>query len=71
MGSDGSSGIRAIKERNGIVMVQYPETAKYDSMPRNAIDSVLVDIVAPANKLPGKLIDFFKQIPIINPDLEK
>ena len=45
MGSDGSVGIRAIKERNGIVMVQDPTTAKYDSMPRNAIDSGLVDIV--------------------------
>ena len=35
-----ASGIRAIKEKNGIVMVQEPATAKYDSMPRNAIDSV-------------------------------
>ncbi len=29
MGSDGSSGLRAIKEKNGIVMVQEPSTAKY------------------------------------------
>ena len=34
MGSDGSSGLRAIKEKNGIVMVQEPFTAKFDSMPR-------------------------------------
>jgi two-component system CheB/CheR fusion protein len=40
MGSDGSIGLRAIKEKNGVVMVQDPATAKYDSMPRNAIDSV-------------------------------
>src|ERR1035437_357597 len=40
MGSDGSLGARAIKEKNGIVMVQEPSTAKFDSMPRNAIDSV-------------------------------
>jgi two-component system CheB/CheR fusion protein len=70
MGSDGSIGLRAIKERNGIVMVQDPTTAKYDSMPRSAIESVLVDIVAPANLLPAKLRDFLKHIPIVKSDLE-
>src|SRR5665811_97409 len=70
MGSDGSIGIRAIKEKNGIVMVQEPSTAKFDSMPRNAIDSVPVDIVAPANELPAKLIEFFKHIPVVKSDLE-
>jgi two-component system CheB/CheR fusion protein len=70
MGSDGSIGIRAIKEKNGMVMVQEPATAKFDSMPRNAIDSVLVDIIAPANELPSRLNDFFKHIPVVKSDLE-
>ena len=70
MGSDGSIGLRAIKEKNGIVMVQDPATAKYDSMPRNAIDSVLADIVAPANLLPAKLIQFLKHIPIVRSGLD-
>ena len=70
MGSDGSIGVRAIKEKNGIVMVQDPATAKYDSMPRNAIDSVLVDIVAPANELPAKLMAFLKHIPVVKANLE-
>src|SRR4030043_1424379 len=70
MGSDGSIGIRAIKENNGIVMVQDPATAKYDSMPRNAIDSVLADIAAPANLLPAKLIQFLKHIPIVRSGLD-
>ena len=70
MGSDGSIGIRAIKEKNGIVMVQEPTTAKFDSMPRNAIDSVLVDIVAPANELPAKLLAFLKHIPVVKSNLE-
>ncbi len=65
MGSDGSSGIRAIKENNGIVLVQEPETARFDSMPRNAIDSGLVDIVAPPEKLPSELINFLKHIPLV------
>ena len=70
MGSDGSSGLRAIKEKNGIVMVQEPATAQFDSMPRNAIDSVLADIVAPAGDLPGRLIDFLKNVPAVRSDLE-
>jgi len=70
MGSDGSLGLRAIKEKNGIVIVQDPASAKYDSMPRNAIDSILVDLVAPANELPDKLMSFLKHIPVVKTDLE-
>ncbi len=70
MGSDGSAGLRAIKEKNGIVMVQEPTTAKYDSMPRSAIDSVLIDIVAPATELPARLLEFLKHIPVVKSDLE-
>jgi len=70
MGSDGSTGLRAVKEKNGIVMVQEPATAKFDSMPRNAIDSVVVDIIAPANELPARLVDFLKHFPAVKADLE-
>ncbi|MDP4208185.1 MAG: CheR family methyltransferase [Bacteroidota bacterium] len=69
MGSDGSAGVRELKDKNGIVMVQEPGTARFDSMPRNAIDSVPVDIVAPANELPAKLIDFLKYISSVKSDV--
>ncbi len=65
MGSDGSLGLRAIKENNGIVLVQEPSTAKFDSMPHNAIKSVVVDIVASPGDLPGKLVDFYDQVPVV------
>ena len=70
MGSDGSEGVRNIKERNGIVLVQDPGTAKFDSMPRNAIDTVAADIVAPAAELPARLLSLLKHtVPIPkNPD---
>jgi two-component system CheB/CheR fusion protein len=71
MGSDGSSGIRAIKEKNGVVLIQDPVTAKYNSMPQNAIDSVQADIIAQATELPVKLIEFLKHIPIVKTNLEK
>ena len=70
MGSDGSTGIRAIKEKNGVVLVQDPTEAKYDSMPRNAIDAVLTDIVAPASELPLKLLDFLKYTPELISEME-
>ena len=44
-GSDGTSGIRSIKDRNGLIIVQSPESAKFDGMPRNAIATGLVDLV--------------------------
>ena len=65
MGSDGSLGIRAVKEKNGIAMVQEPGSAKFDSMPRNAIDSVTIDIVAAPDELPSRLKEFIKHIPVL------
>ena len=44
-GSDGTNGIRSIKEQNGVIIVQTPETAKFDGMPRNAIATGFVDLI--------------------------
>lgn len=56
MGSDGTIGLRAIKENAGLVAVQLPESAKYDSMPQSAINAGLVDIIAPATQLATRII---------------
>jgi two-component system CheB/CheR fusion protein len=65
MGSDGTLGLRAIKENAGIVLVQEPATAKFDSMPRSAIDAGLADIVAAADELPGKILACLQRTPQI------
>jgi len=65
MGSDGSLGLKAIKEKNGIVAVQDPANAKFDGMPNSAINAVVVDILAPAKELPEKLIALLKLSPSI------
>ena len=65
MGSDGTLGLRAIKEKAGLVLVQEPATAKFDGMPRSAIDAGLADIVAPVDELPQKLMDFLKRVPLL------
>ena len=56
MGSDGSLGLKAIKEKGGMVLVQDPASAKFNSMPRSAMEAVIADIVAPVNELPSRLI---------------
>ncbi len=73
MGSDGSLGLTAIKEKFGIVLVQDPASAKFDGMPRSAIDSVIADIVAPASELPAKLLAFLKHVPTLktDPDMDQ
>jgi len=65
MGSDGTLGLRAIKEKAGVVLVQEPTAAKFDGMPRSAIDAGLADIVAPADELPGKIISYLQRTPLI------
>lgn len=57
-GSDGTRGIRAIKEADGIVMVQSEESAKFDGMPRSAISTGIADYVLPVEQLPGELQNF-------------
>ena len=57
-GSDGSLGIKAIKEAGGIVMVQEPATALYNGMPLSAITTGLVDFVLPVADIPDKLISY-------------
>ena len=42
-GSDGSNGIKSIKENDGLVFVQDPETSKFDGMPRSAMRTGVVD----------------------------
>ena len=51
MGADGSLGLKMVMENFGMVMVQHPATAEYDSMPRAAIATEFVDYILPAADL--------------------
>jgi two-component system CheB/CheR fusion protein len=65
MGSDGTLGLRAIKEKAGVVFVQDPASAKFDGMPRSAIDAGLADVIAPVETLPGKISAYLHHVPLI------
>ena len=66
MGSDGTLGLRAIKERAGAVFVQSPASAKFDGMPRSAIDAGLADRVAAAEDLAGQIVAYQRHVPLLN-----
>jgi len=54
-GTDGTLGLRRIKEEGGISIAQDPNEAEYDGMPRSAIDTGLVDFVLPIAEMPERL----------------
>lgn len=60
-GSDGTEGARAIKAQVGLVIVQDPDTAKYDGMPRSTIAAGLADFILPPEAMPAKLIEYLQQ----------
>lgn len=67
MGSDGTLGLRAVKEKGGAVFVQAPTSTQFDGMPRSAIGTGLADVVAPAQELGEKIDSYLKHIPTLTP----
>ena len=65
-GSDGTRGVRAIKENDGMIMVQDPEEAKFDGMPQSAINTGLVDYVLPVEKMGQELKNFISAPSILD-----
>jgi len=59
-GSDGTRGIRVIKEFGGMVMVQDEDSSKFDGMPKNAFATGLSDFHLPPEKMPEQLLAFIK-----------
>ncbi|MBN1576124.1 MAG: PAS domain-containing protein [Chitinispirillaceae bacterium] len=62
MGSDGTLGLQAIKENGGGVFVQAPDSAKFDSMPRSAVNTGLADVIVSAEELPGRIIAYLQHV---------
>ena len=65
MGSDGTLGLKAIKGKTGVVFVQDPASAKFNSMPSSAVKAGLADVVAPVEALPGKIMAYLHHVPLI------
>ena len=55
-GTDGAHGITAVKANGGITIAQKPELAKYDGMPRAAIDTGHVDLIMSPQEIGENLL---------------
>ncbi|HSL58489.1 MAG TPA: chemotaxis protein CheB [Acidimicrobiales bacterium] len=60
-GSDGVRGIRSVKEEGGLVMAQDERTARFDGMPRAAIQTGLVDYVLAPEEMPEQLVRYCRR----------
>jgi len=60
-----AGGLEAIKEKDGIVLVQSPDSTKFAGMPECGLETVIADIETPAEGLPVRLINFLNHIPVL------
>jgi two-component system CheB/CheR fusion protein len=65
-GSDGTLGLRAIKEHGGLTIAQ--QGAEYDGMMRSAVSTGMVDFVLPLADIPAKVADYFRHLEGRRPD---
>jgi two-component system, chemotaxis family, CheB/CheR fusion protein len=62
-GGDGSVGITLIKERGGLTIAQDPTEAAYDSMPRSAMATGMIDLVLPVKEMPRQILRIMQTAP--------
>lgn len=55
-GSDGTRGCGAIKENEGFVVVQEPESSQFDGMPRSVIDQGFFDTIQLPEEMPQTIL---------------
>lgn len=61
-GSDGTKGAEAIKKAGGLVIVQSPNTAKFDGMPNSVVASGCADLVLPPVLMPGEIYNRVNEV---------
>jgi len=54
-GSDGTKGMRVVKESDGITIAEFPQEAMFESMPKSAINAKLVDCILSVKDIGTKL----------------
>jgi two-component system CheB/CheR fusion protein len=60
LGSDGTDGVKAIKQAGGMVIACNPETSAFGSMPSHAIATGLVDFILEPELMPNAIEDYIK-----------
>src|SRR5262249_57961619 len=72
-GSDGTLGIKAIKEHGGLTMAQATDHSgpRHASMPESAIASGLVDLAVPVETMPAQLAGYVRSFDILDKEGDK
>lgn len=60
--SDGTFGLKAIKDHGGITFAQDEKSAAYDGMPNSAVQAGVVDFILPPEQIPAKIIELNKHM---------
>lgn len=68
-GSDGTEGIKYLKEKGGFVLAQRPDSAKFNGMPKNAIMTGAVDVVCDVEEMPDELKNFLSNRTIMQTNI--
>ena len=59
-GSDGSRGVRHVREHGGLVLCQTEDSAEFDGMPRSTHDSGAAHLLLPPERIGGILGEYFE-----------
>lgn len=57
-GPNGSMGVKRVKEKGGIIIVQEPQEAEYNDMPHASLDTGLVDYILPVRDIPAQILQY-------------
>ena len=68
--SDGTQGLKAIKEHGGITFAQDEASAQYEGMPNSAVEAGVVDFVLPPEEIPNKLLEITSKIKLSDEELQ-
>ena len=66
-GSDGTNGVKVVKEHGGLVIAQDPESAKFDGMPRSVINTGLADFVLSPEEIAEEVLNFSNTPQLLRP----
>lgn len=66
-GSDGTNGVKAVKECGGLVIAQDPDSAKFDGMPRSVISTGLADFILSPEEIAAEILNFSSKPVLLRP----
>ncbi len=60
--TDGTLGLKAIKDYGGVTFAQDEASAAYEGMPHSAVEAGVVDFILPPEKIPQKILEITKSM---------